>query len=276
MDNMKFYVLNCGGAMGDLGWFIAMYRPATVENLNPPRIWHKIPFTSFLIDHPSVGWILFDTGPSPRALSESYWTQNNTRKATHGMFPISAKEEDLLPAQLEKINLKPEDIGTVVISHLHWDHCGNLELFPHAKIYVHREDFSNALVWTHQTPERDHEFYIGETFTTPKVTWTLIDEDTEIAENVELITLAGHTPGVLGMLVHLEKFGTILCPSDSVFTPTNLGPPPHPPGIIYDTIAFTQSVWKVLKLREKYNAKIFYNHYEDIYSEYKLIPEYYE
>ena len=273
---MKLYILNCGYLMGDLGWLVSMYNPAVINNTNPDRIWQKIPLTCFLIDHPKVGWILYDTGPSLRATEKSYWTKNETRKNISANFPLLSTEDELLPAQLAKLQLKPEDIGTLVVSHLHWDHAGNVDLFPGAKIYVHKADFTNALVSVYQTPERDHEFYTGDNFILPEVTWTLIDEDTEIAEGVELITLAGHTPGVLGMVAHLEKFGTVICPSDAIYTPTNLGPPPHPPGIIYDTVAFRESAEKVLSLKDKYNANVFYTHHKESYSEYKLVPDYYD
>ncbi len=274
MAKMKFYILPVGHLEGDLGWFIAMDAPATVDNNNPPRTWHNIPMTCFLIDHPKAGWILFDTGPNPL----SKYGPENTRvpKFIQSTFPMYAEEEEYLTSRLAQLGLKPSDINTVVMSHLHWDHCGNTHLFPHAKIYVHKEDFTNALVWTHTTPERNHEFYMGEEFLLDNVTWTLVDKDMEIAEGVELITLAGHTPGVLGMVVHLDDFGTVICPSDAIFTPVNLGPPPHPPGIIYDTVAFRNSAVKVQGLKEKYNAKIFYNHWEASYKDYKIVPEFYE
>ncbi len=288
MAKMKFYILDLGHLMGDLGWFVAMYRPATLVNQNPPRTWHKIPCTSFLIDHPKAGWILFDTGPNPDARRDL--NKNRVPQFIQDTFPLYAKDDELLTARLAKLNLKPSDIGTVVISHLHWDHCGNTDLFQHAKIYVHKEDFTNAMVWTHVTPERNYEFYVAQEFLVPNprgeggyaepvsqgLNWTLIDEDTEIAEGVELITLAGHTPGVLGLVVHLDNFGTIICPSDAIFTPMNLGPPPHPPGIIYDTVAFKESAHKVLKLKDRYNAKILYNHWNESYADYRLVPDYYE
>jgi len=42
---------------------------------------------------------------------------------------------------LAKINLKPEEITDVVISHMHWDHAGNVPAFANAeKIWVQREE----------------------------------------------------------------------------------------------------------------------------------------
>jgi glyoxylase-like metal-dependent hydrolase (beta-lactamase superfamily II) len=37
--------------------------------------------------------------------------------------------------------VKPEDITDVVISHAHWDHMGGIDLFPHADIWIQKEEF---------------------------------------------------------------------------------------------------------------------------------------
>ena len=37
--------------------------------------------------------------------------------------------------------VRPEDITDVVISHAHWDHMGGIDLFPHANIWIQREEF---------------------------------------------------------------------------------------------------------------------------------------
>ena len=37
--------------------------------------------------------------------------------------------------------VKPEDITDVVISHAHWDHMGGIDLFPHANVWIQKEEF---------------------------------------------------------------------------------------------------------------------------------------
>jgi glyoxylase-like metal-dependent hydrolase (beta-lactamase superfamily II) len=37
--------------------------------------------------------------------------------------------------------VKPEDITDVVISHAHWDHMGGIDLFPHANIWIQKEEY---------------------------------------------------------------------------------------------------------------------------------------
>jgi|WetSurSiteA1Bulk_404760.scaffolds.fasta_scaffold06379_1 N-acyl homoserine lactone hydrolase len=142
--------------MGDLGWLISMYNPTVMNNTNPDRIWQKIPLICFQIYHPEVRWILYDTEPSLRAVEQSYWTQNETRKNISTNFPSLSMKVELLPARLAKLHLKLEDIGTMVVSHLHLDHASNVDLFPGAEKYVHRADLTNALLSVYQTRTRSH------------------------------------------------------------------------------------------------------------------------
>ncbi|MDO8674178.1 MAG: N-acyl homoserine lactonase family protein [Dehalococcoidia bacterium] len=42
--------------------------------------------------------------------------------------------------QLDRLGLKPDDVDTIVLSHLHLDHCGQVRRFPRAKIFVQRAE----------------------------------------------------------------------------------------------------------------------------------------
>jgi len=37
--------------------------------------------------------------------------------------------------ELKKLKVDPRDIHYILLTHRHWDHIGNLEFFPNAKIY---------------------------------------------------------------------------------------------------------------------------------------------
>lgn len=52
------------------------------------------------------------------------------------LIDTSSKEnqEDLLN-ELEKSRVNPRDVHMILLTHKHWDHTGNLELFPNAKVY---------------------------------------------------------------------------------------------------------------------------------------------
>ena len=52
------------------------------------------------------------------------------------LIDTSSKENSgELISSLNKLNLKPEDINTIILTHAHYDHTENINLFPNAKIY---------------------------------------------------------------------------------------------------------------------------------------------
>jgi glyoxylase-like metal-dependent hydrolase (beta-lactamase superfamily II) len=42
-----------------------------------------------------------------------------------------------------KIGLKPEDVTDVIITHIHWDHVGGVDLFPAARVWIQRDEFTH-------------------------------------------------------------------------------------------------------------------------------------
>ncbi|MES2848019.1 MAG: MBL fold metallo-hydrolase [Bacteroidota bacterium] len=43
---------------------------------------------------------------------------------------------------LQKINLLPEDITDIILTHPHWDHIGGISLFPKAMIWMQQDDYN--------------------------------------------------------------------------------------------------------------------------------------
>lgn len=48
-----------------------------------------------------------------------------------------------LVEDLKKENLKVENIRLILLTHLHWDHIGNIILFPRAKVYASAEEIED-------------------------------------------------------------------------------------------------------------------------------------
>jgi glyoxylase-like metal-dependent hydrolase (beta-lactamase superfamily II) len=42
---------------------------------------------------------------------------------------------------LERINVKPEEITDIIITHPHWDHIGGIDLYPNAMVWMQKDDF---------------------------------------------------------------------------------------------------------------------------------------
>lgn len=58
----------------------------------------------------------------------------DTAKTLNGLI----KTPDIV---LKKLNLSPDDITDIIVTHPHYDHIGGISLFPKAKIWMNKDDF---------------------------------------------------------------------------------------------------------------------------------------
>jgi glyoxylase-like metal-dependent hydrolase (beta-lactamase superfamily II) len=116
-----------------------------------------------------------------------------------------------LQAQLQARGLAPRDIDLQVLSHAHWDHVQNVDLFDHAPLLVHRDERRYA--------GRPHP----NDWATPKWTGAVIEmlniqevgEGYEIMPGCRVIDLPGHSPGSIGLQVETED-GSCLVVGDAI------------------------------------------------------------
>lgn len=43
---------------------------------------------------------------------------------------------------IAKLGLKPEEISDIIISHVHWDHAGGVDLFPKARVWIQKDEYN--------------------------------------------------------------------------------------------------------------------------------------
>src|SRR5262249_20381800 len=107
--------------------FIELDRASMVSDLAPGQTW-TVPVPSFLVDHPR-GRLLFDTGVHCQARLDPVGRLGAERVKR---LTVKSKEGDDVVPQLARLDLTPADVRYVANSHLHFDHCGGNEFFPHA------------------------------------------------------------------------------------------------------------------------------------------------
>jgi len=252
---MKVYILDNGRLECDANWMVAMSVVGTKGNPHPPARWIKIPVYAVLIDHPE-GKFLYDTGCAPTAPNDA-----------EAVFPYYHDENQTLANQLALAHTKPEEIKAVILSHTHFDHAGNIGLFKHAEVYVHKGELEHA---------QAHGVSVKVDLESLAKRCHLIEKDREIARGVRLITLPGHAPGVLGLIVELKNDGALIFPSDAIYTRANYGPPAKLSGIVYDSLSFFESIEKVRRLAKKHDAKVMFPHDMEFFKTLKTAPEYYD
>lgn len=103
---------------------------------------------------------------------------------------------------LAAIGLKPADIGTVVLTHLHYDHCGNADLFPQAKLVLQRRELAHAAA-----PYYNLFYYrpdIARFVSDFYDQLVMLEGDTEILSGIHCFFTGGHSVGHQGLFVETE------------------------------------------------------------------------
>jgi glyoxylase-like metal-dependent hydrolase (beta-lactamase superfamily II) len=97
-------------------------------------------------------------------------------------------------------SLELEDIDTVILTHLHWDHCQNTDLFRNARIVLHPTELDYAR--NPNRGDRSAAWYIADMLGKMKVE-PVSDGDT-IAEGVSVVDTPGHTKGHISVLLETD------------------------------------------------------------------------
>ena len=160
------------------------------------------------------------------------------------------------PAEvLNKVNLTPNDIDIVILSHLHFDHAGNIDRFPNAQFYVQKEELDGWVSslslpdkvreWVWLATDIDHINDLMEVAAEYRL--TLIEEDNfEVVEGIKLHQAKGHTFGTQAATVETKK-GTYALAQDVVYTYEN-AVDYKPLGLGLDNIEQLMSIHKVNQL----------------------------
>lgn len=128
-----------------------------------------------------------------------------------------------LISDLNKIKIKPAEIGIVLLTHLHYDHVGNIELFENARIYASEQeisDFKEQPLGTVLNENFIEKVVDGEGKTKPTYEFIKVGGiKIESIENfkiksIKIMQLPGHTRGSLGFYMPKEK---ILFSGDTLF-----------------------------------------------------------
>lgn len=134
-------------------------------------------------------------------------------------FGVKGPKNPLIESLKKNMNLKPEDITDLIVTHLHFDHVGGLgheedehqSIFPNATLHIHRQHYDYALNPTLRDTGSFHSQYfrplVEAAHANGKVHWLQGEEGLILDDEGEKIFFKcshGHTP----YLVHPydEKF----------------------------------------------------------------------
>jgi N-acyl homoserine lactone hydrolase len=166
-----------------------------------------LPVSCALVRH-ARGNVLFDTGCHPSVVVDAQARWGAMAKA---MVPIGGAADNVVD-ELARLGLAPGDVDVVVCSHFHADHCGCNAFFPRSTLVCHRLELEaasadDALAKGYLPQEWNHG-----------LRRVAIDGEHDLLGDGRLVLkpLPGHTPGMIGALVHLDRDGSFMLASDAV------------------------------------------------------------
>ncbi len=201
-----------------------------------------------IVEHPVFAFliegngrkILVDTGMSDTGHSEKYHHdgRQDPGQAIH--------------QQLEKLGIGCDEIEIIIFTHLHWDHCFNLDKFTHARLFVSETEYRFALdpipfYWnSYEAP------VLGLTRPFEGRHFNLTRGEEEIADGIRIFPTPGHSPGHIAVAVQTAK-GIYSLIGDLVLLRECFGPnrdkgwPLTPPGRFYNILEIWHSMETVIR-----------------------------
>jgi glyoxylase-like metal-dependent hydrolase (beta-lactamase superfamily II) len=172
---------------------------------------------------------------------------------------------------LRRIGIEPESVETVVLTHLHYDHTGNVDAFPNADLVVQRSELE---FWTGAEAEQPRHAAVVEAKEIERIARSrlrLQDGDGRIAPGIEAICLGGHSPGQTVLVVEAGS-GPVVIASDAIhyYEEFELE---RPFEVYHDLDAMIEGYRTVRRLAEQPGAALLVGHDPEVMSRFPVIED---
>lgn len=123
------------------------------------------------------------------------------------------------PAEsLQLVGIEASSVRDVIITHMHYDHAGNLELFPNARFHIQDDELAyvTGRAMTHESLRSS--FALDDVLEMVRLVYgdrvVFHAGDEELAPGVHLHHIPGHTRGLQSVRVHSDR-GWVVLASDA-------------------------------------------------------------
>lgn len=154
------------------------------------------------------GLVLIDTGPG----TEDYAHPPFILKLFQVIMEMPFDPREAAINQIRQMGYHPEDIHHIILTHMHFDHCGGLPDFPWAAVHVHHREYEaftgQRRRWTDMAYVKRHIAHVSN--------WCFYDTGGEkwhdfnairlpFTPEMWLVPLHGHSWGHCGIAVKIEQ-----------------------------------------------------------------------
>jgi len=117
----------------------------------------------------------------------------------HRYQPYTRTKEQEPLAALLSLGVRPGEITDVILTHLHWDHAGNNQLFPNAVFYVQKAElqYAAAPIVLHKN-SYDHKVIFN-------TEYKVLNGDCGLFGGISVILTPGHSPGSQSVVVDTSR-----------------------------------------------------------------------
>jgi len=236
----------------------------------PKVLWHKhYPADENNLCNWALRSLLLDTGERVVLIDNGFGDKQDEKF----MSRFHLNENKGVEKALEQHGYEPENITDMIITHLHYDHCGGgvkydasgtgFELtFPNARYWVGKAQWESAM----NPNSREESSFLKENLVPMEQSgkMRLIDKETELFPGLSLRIFNGHTRGQLIPFIRTGNGSTIVFAADLLPSVAHI---PLPYIMSYDMMPTETLKEKesFLEEAEKNNYTIFFQH--DLYNE---------
>jgi glyoxylase-like metal-dependent hydrolase (beta-lactamase superfamily II) len=153
------------------------------------------------------GLVLVDTGPG----LEDYDRKPGIIRTFQLVTKVPLDSGQTAARQILRLGYRPEDVRHIVLTHMHFDHCGGLPDFPQATVHVHRSEYEAFM----ERPRRWSDLAYVRRHVAHKPELVLYGETGEswlgfpairlpFELDMWLVPLFGHTRGHCGVAIEAE------------------------------------------------------------------------
>jgi N-acyl homoserine lactone hydrolase len=183
---------------------------------------HVNAYSAVLIRHPN-GTFLYDTG----FCSDIYAFLRNQSVLFRTLLGSFVFEQGL-SSHLQQLEMKPDDLDFILLSHLHWDHVSGIPDLPGVPLRINQVEYDAAkshasdrgitpLIWQ-LMGDNPHELFdcAGPAYMGFRSSYDLFGDGSLV-----LVPLPGHTPGNTGLFINRVNGSRLFLVGDAVWSVEN-------------------------------------------------------
>lgn len=208
-----------------------------------------IPVLAFLIQADDR-LILVDCGCTPEVVDDPRLAWGKLASLYHPLVG----EEDLVDAQIRRAGFELGDITDVILTHLHMDHVGGLQLLNKPRVWLQRAEYR----WGCSPDGYAAGGYFRKEYDPPGLDLNLLDGDASIADGVRCILTAGHTIGHQSVLVQLPS--QLVCLVGDAAYNRELLDRRSSPALAWNTSEYLATLGRVATLGSFFGANLVFSH----------------